>query len=75
MNSEQKHALLTGILVLAVLIGGGLLLTVFEDLKNMALIGLLILAGIGCLVQGRTKPAKKSQTSNHPDDPNGSEES
>ncbi|WP_462323418.1 hypothetical protein [Desulfoplanes sp.] len=66
MNHEQKHALLTGILVLALLIGGGLLLTVFEDLKNLVLIGLLILAGIGCLVQGRSK-SKTSKPSNLPD--------
>lgn len=67
MNNDHKHTLFTAILVFALLIGGGVLLTRFEDLKNTALIGLLILAGIGCLVQGRSRPTKKK--SSNPDNP------
>ncbi|MGX9365786.1 hypothetical protein ACTVJH_07055 [Desulfoplanes sp. PS50] len=67
MNNDHKHTLFTAVFVLALLIGGGVLLTRFEDLKNTALIGLLILAGIGCLVQGRSRPTKKK--SSNPDNP------
>jgi uncharacterized membrane protein len=70
MDSQGRHTLFTVSVVLVLLIGGSLLLTRFEDLKNTALIGLLILAGIGCLVQGRSKPAKKKSSSStgKPDD-------
>jgi hypothetical protein len=62
MNNDHKHTLFTAILVLVLLIGGGVLLTRFEDLKNTALIGLLILAGIGCLVQGRFGSSRKKSS-------------
>ncbi len=73
MNDNHTNNLFTAILVLALLIGGALLLTRFEDLKNTALIGLLILAGIGCMVQGRTKSTRKKSSSS-PDNQNGPKE-
>ncbi|WP_069857238.1 hypothetical protein [Desulfoplanes formicivorans] len=75
MNNEQKHALITSILVLALLIGGAVMFTMFQSLQTMAMAGLLLLAGIGCWVQGRSagssKPrsCEKSGSSASPKDP------
>ncbi len=65
MNSQPRYILLTVLLVLAVLVGGAFLFTTCPDLQNIAFIGLLVLAGIGSLVQGRVKQRTSSTTSCH----------
>jgi UDP-N-acetylmuramyl pentapeptide phosphotransferase/UDP-N-acetylglucosamine-1-phosphate transferase len=54
MNKEQKNALLTGVLALGVMLGAGMLLTAHHTIRSILLIGLLVLAALGCMVQGRT---------------------
>lgn len=60
MNNEQKRALLTGMVVLALLVGGAIVLTMFQSLQTVAMVGLLLLAGIGCWVQGRSAGSSRA---------------
>ena len=59
MNKEQRNALITGILVLAVMLGAGMLLTAHATIRSIVFIGLLLLAAVGCIVEAHVNKQKK----------------
>lgn len=59
MNKEQRNALLTGILVLAVMLGAGMVLTAHPTIRSIVFIGLLLLAAVGCIVESHVNKQKK----------------
>ena len=66
MNQEQRNALLTGLAVLAVMVGGSLLLSTHQSLRALTFGGLLLLAAAGCVVESHRKKPKPGDTKKPP---------